>query len=68
MDSDATDKPDEDIAAAGTSNCPVRKTVATEDELNVDVSADDALNLKGAQNTADAKNANFTRYGNILPA
>lgn len=67
MDSDAADKPDDDIAAAGTSHCPVRETVATRDELNVDVSADDALNLEGAQNTADAVNANFTRYGNILP-
>jgi len=67
MDSDAADKPDEDIAAAGTSNCPSRETVATGDELNVDVSADDALNLEGAQNSADAVNANFTRYGNVLP-
>merc|ERR1719334_1918680 len=67
MDSDAADKPAEEIAAAGTSNCPVRETVATGDALNVDVSADDALNLEGAQNTADAVNANFTRYGNVLP-
>jgi len=68
MDSDAADKPDEDIAAAGTSNCPVRETVATGESLDVDVSADDALNLEGAQNTADAVNANFSRYGNVLPA
>lgn len=68
MDSDAQDKPDEAIAAAGTSSCPVRKTVATGDALTVDVSADDALNLEGAKSTADAVNANFTRYGNVLPA
>jgi len=67
MDSDAEDKPDEGIVAAATSNCPVRNTVATGDKLNVDVSADDALNLEGAQNSADAVNENFTRYGNILP-
>merc|ERR1719193_2552227 len=41
MDSDAEDKPDEDIAAAGTSNCLTpRETVATGETLNVDVSAD----------------------------
>ena len=68
MDSDAEDKPDEDIVAAGTSNCPVRETVATGEALNVDVSADAAVNLQGAENTADAVNANFTRYGNVLPA
>jgi len=67
MDSDAADKPETDLVEAGTSSCPVRTTVATEAELNVDVSADDALNLEGAQNTADAVNANFTRYGNVLP-
>jgi len=68
MDSDAEDKPETDLVEAGTSNCPVRETVATGAELNVDVSADDAVNLKGAQNTADEVNANFTRYGNVLPA
>lgn len=67
MDSDAEDKPDDDIAAAATSHCPARETVATGDQLTVDVSADDALNLKGAQNSADAVNANYTRYGNVLP-
>jgi len=67
MDSDAMDKPDEDIVSAAKSNCPVRNTVSTGDQLNVDVSADDALNLKGANNSANAVNANYTRYGNILP-
>ena len=33
MDSDAQDKPDEDITAAGTSNCETRETVATGEEL-----------------------------------
>merc|ERR550534_292797 len=68
MDSDATDKPETDLVEAGTSNCPVRETVATGANLNVDVSADDALNLEGAENTAAAVNANFTRYESVLPA
>merc|ERR1719317_839231 len=67
MDSDAEVKPEPDILAAGTSNCPPRDTMGTGYSLNVDVSADDALNLEGANNTAYAENQNFTRYGNILP-
>lgn len=66
MDSDATDKPNEAIVAAGTSDCTPRETV-TGESLDVDVSADNAVNLKGAKNTAEAVNANFTRYGNVLP-
>merc|ERR1719204_169147 len=68
MDSDATETPEDHLTEAAKSHCPIRETYSTGEALSVDVSADDALNLKGAQNTADAVNANFTRYGNILPA
>jgi len=64
MDSDATDYPEDDLVEAATSNCETRATM-TEGELHVDVSADDALNLKGAENTADETNENFERYSNI---
>jgi len=66
MDSDAEEKPDMDIAEAGTSFCSSRE-VKLGYTLNVDVSADDAFNLEGAQNIADAANANFRRYGNEFP-
>jgi len=66
MGSDAADKPEPDLVEAGTSNCPERE-ISTGDTLVVDVSADDSLNLEGAQNTANAVNANFTRYGSVLP-
>jgi len=58
MDSDATDYPEVDLIFAATSNC-------TGEVLDVDVSADDALNLKGAQNTAEETNENFERYNSI---
>merc|ERR1719397_799670 len=64
MDSDATDYPEDDLVEAATSNCDTRSTMRGE-ELHVDVSADDALNLKGAKNTADETNENFERYSNI---
>jgi hypothetical protein len=67
MDNDATDYPSENIVSAATSNCPLRKTVANGDELNIDIKADNAFNLLGAQSNADEVNKNFTRYGNILP-
>merc|ERR1719285_1345217 len=61
MDSDATDYPEDDLVDAATSNCDTR-TTTTGEVLDVDVSADDALNLEGAQNTADETNENFERY------
>jgi len=64
MDSDATEYPDDDLVDAATSNCDTR-TTTTGEELDIDVSADDALNLRGAQNTADDKNENFERYNSI---
>jgi len=67
MDSDAEEKPGEDIIAAATTSCPAREVAGSGYTLNVDVSADDAFNLKGAQGKADAVNANFTRYGNVFP-
>jgi len=67
MDSDAADKPVDELVEAATSSCPTRETYATGEALVVDVSADDSLNLVGAQNTADENNANFTRYRNVLP-
>jgi hypothetical protein len=67
MDSDAEVKPDLNIVAAGTSFCPVREITKNGSALNVDVSADAAFNLEGAQLKADTENDNFKRYGDIFP-
>jgi len=64
MDSDAADYPEDDLVDAATSHCDTRATTSGE-VLNVDVRADDDLNLKGAQNTADETNENFERYNSI---
>jgi len=64
MDSDAEVLPDVNIVAAGTSLCPAREVVSFGYTVNIGVSADDAINFKGAKRWADAMNSNFTRYGN----
>jgi len=67
MDSDSEVKPSQNIVDAGTPFCNTRQIIGTGAILNADVSADDAFNLKGAQNKADVVNENFNRYGNIFP-
>jgi len=64
MDRDAEVVPDVNIVAAGSSLCPAREVVSFGYTVNVDVSAKDAINFKGAQRIAEAVNSNFTRYGN----
>jgi len=62
MNSDATEMPHGDLVKAATSYCDPRDTISGE-ALSVDVAASDAVNLEGAQNTADETNENFEKYG-----